>query len=256
MGWLNRLTGRKKAAETEDEIPESYNALLDSAELYIMKAMILAMARGHERRKEALIQQKLDLGVAPEQAATDAESLSITADENRPAPMSTALMVIQFSSQLARYASKPSLSLTYLAAAVLLIKVLRMENFARSNELDVMLRRHDDLTDLLIETFGTPPESAPSLNPKTATMTTGIVVGNRMAQDFLSQTHAQKEPEVGDDVTALFQRHLLLNGRQMGDGATFDIDPIAFVPDVRKWITSESPEVLTVFAKGSRTLSW
>ena len=256
MGWLDRLTGRKKAAEPEDEIPENYDALLESAQMYIMKAMILAMARGHERRKEALIQQKLESGVAPEQAAKDAEGLSITADENRPAPMSTALMVVQFSSQLARYASKPSLSLTYLAAAILLIKVLRMENFARSKELEVMLRTHDELIDQLIAIFSTPPESASSLNPKTATMTTGIVVGNRMAQDFLSQTHAHKEPEVGDDVTALFQKHLLLNGRQTGDGATFDIDPTVFVPDVRKWITGESPEVLTVFAKGSRAPSW
>ena len=40
MGWLDRLTGRKKAAEPEDEIPENYDALLESAQMYIMKAMI------------------------------------------------------------------------------------------------------------------------------------------------------------------------------------------------------------------------
>ena len=253
MGWLDRLTGRKKAAEPEDDIPESYDKLVDSAEIYIMQALLLAMARGHERRKAAFIQNKTASGMSPDQAKIEAEKLSITADDNRPSPMSTVMMVAEFSNQLARYASKPSLSLTYLAAAVILMRVLKMQNF---NDLERMLKIHGELVTQLIEVFLKAPENPSTLNPETATMTTGIVVGNRMAQDFLSQTHAHKEPEVGDDVTTLFQKHLLLNGRQTGDGATFDIDPTVFVPDVRKWITGESPEVLTVFAKGSRAPSW
>jgi len=254
MGWLDRLTGQKKV--TEDPIPENFDTLLESAIFYQIQSLALAMAHGHSLRKEKLIQEKIGSGVPAEQAEAEAEALSITDDFNRPAPMPTMMMVTQFSSQMAMYAAKPSLSLTYLGTAVSLARVLNMEDFARSSAVEPMIAAHDKAVAALIAIFRTPPETLSTLSSDTAAITTGIVVGNRMAQDFFSQLHAQKEPEVGDDVTGLFQRHLLLNGRRTEDKVTFDIEPTAFVPDVGKWLSGEAPEALTVTAKGSRAPSW
>src|SRR5690606_38004630 len=161
--WLSRLTGRSKV-----DVPDEFLPLLESAQNYAMRALLLAVT------KDMLA------GGAP-----------VTTDTiNRPDPKAALMLAVELGDQLSKYTSAPSPSLQYSAAVALMMTPFGMKDIARSMDGARILAAHEATIPQMMATYAATTPEVPRLSADTTSFIFGIVVGNRMAQEFLTQIRA------------------------------------------------------------------
>jgi hypothetical protein len=201
-------------------------------------------------RREAIdqiVKEKTTGGVDPV-AAIDVANRMVAANPSycQGDPMASMAMVIQFTQQLGFYVERPSGDIAYIASLLFVYKCLNMPKLATSKELPTIVATHDStvtkLLDYVCVNAGTPVQ----LEKKMNRFVVGIVVGNRMAQEFFAQLHANTEPTPSSEIRQLFHEHVILRGRAMDDHNIHPIAQTDFVPDIRRWLTGDAPLPVTI----------
>ena len=245
MGWLDRLTGRKKPAALD--IPPGFDTLLDSACGYIMVCFVSGFIQGRSEAIDRIVKEKTAAGVDPA-AAMDAAERMFEADPSycQGEPMGSMAVVVQFAHQLGSYVERPSKEIVYIASVLFVMRCLNMPNFATSKEMPAAIARHDDAVKMLLDHCRIHAEAPATLKSEWNRLAIGIVVGNRMAQEFFAQLHAGTKPTPGHEISQLFNEHLMLRDRAMGGHDIHPMPPTGFVPDIHRWLTGDAPVPVTV----------
>jgi hypothetical protein len=160
--------------------------------------------------------------------------------------MGSVAVVVQFAHQLGSYVERPSGDITHFASFLFVTKCLNMPNLAKSGDLSLTIARHDDAVKKLLDHCRIHAEAPATLKSEWNRLAIGIVVGNRMAQEFFTQLHANSEPTPGDEIRKLYSRHLILRGRSMRGHDIHPMPPTGFVPDIHRWLTGDAPVPVTI----------
>ncbi|MEX2296079.1 MAG: hypothetical protein WD715_01590 [Dongiaceae bacterium] len=239
MRWLDRFKGRKKPAE---DFPPGFHSLLDNACEYISVCFMSGFIQTRREAVDQIVNAQTAAGIDRAAAMRAAER---SVDEHpsycRGDPMGSVAMLIQFAHQLGFYVERPSDDIAYGAGAVFVIKCLNLPKLATSREFSEIFTTQGIVVTELLDHCRTNAGTRGPLDRKWSRLSIGIVVGNRMAQEFFAQLHANSKPTPSVEMRQFFSQHLILRDRAM-DGD--DIHPISsadFVPDVRQWLTGEAP---------------
>jgi hypothetical protein len=234
MGWLDKILGRKKPEANRD--PQ-----LEAVPAYCMHLRIAAMMHAHRDQVESKL---ASMNLAP--ADIDGKRKELLADLDpkerfyQPDQVAWLNFGIELGMQLGLYKEIPA----NLSAAIIVPYVWQQCLFVQkgaSTTLESAFGAYTETKQQLLDDHERPPETREGLHPVAVRMAAGILVGNVVARDLLSQFHRGiGKPTPSDEATALVARELLTRERTLAEDEHRDLPPLPYTPLVVAWLNDGS----------------
>ena len=234
MGWLDKVLGRKKPEANRD--PQ-----LEAVPGYCIHLRAATMMVAHRDQVETKL---ASMTLAP--AEIEAKRRELLADLDpkdrfyQPDQVAWLNFGIELGKQLGLYKEVPP----DLSAAIVVPYVWQQCLFVQQGAgmtLESALGAYTETKQQLFDERERPSESREGLHPVAVRTAAGILVGNAVARDLLSQFHRGiDKPTPSEETTALVARELLTRDRTLAEDEHRDLPPMPYMPLVVTWLQNGS----------------
>lgn len=234
MGWLDKLTGRKKVTAKPD--PH-----LKALQVYCIQLRASAMILAHTEHVETTL-----AGMNISESELETRRTVLLAGMNphqrffQPDLIALINVGIELGLQVSVFKKVPP----EFGVSVIVPYVCNQCLFFPSDvsaQIETALGAYTETKRQLIAENTQPSEIREGLHPIAVRMAAGIMVGNAVALDFLSQIYrGVSEPAPSAVTTEVFAREVLTRDRTLADDEQRHLPPMTYISTVALWLNTGS----------------